>query len=92
MCSFEDQINIVVAKSSYRRDEVIKMTIRSFSRLLERVDKIMDYEIKSLLRPHMDEKEQKKIEHYMADTEMTMKEKCEKSFTDMQALKKKVEG
>lgn len=92
MCSFEDQINIVVAKSSYRRDEVIKMTIRSFSRLLERVDKIMDYEIKSLLRPHMDEKEQKRIEHYMADTEMTMKEKCEKSFTDMQALKKKVEG
>lgn len=92
MCSIEDQINVIVAQSSYRRDEIMKMTIRSFSRLLDRVDKIMSYEIKSLLIPYMDKKDQDKIEHYLQNTDKTLKEKCEESFTDMNALHKKVEG
>lgn len=94
MCSFEDQINVVVARSAYRRDEVVKMTIRSFSRLLERTDKIMDYEIKNLLSPYMDKKDQKKIAHYMEESSLdkTLKEKCDEAFTDMESLHKKVEG
>lgn len=92
MCSFEDQINIVVAKSSYRRDEIMKMTIRSFSRLLERIDKVMDYEIKSVLAPHMDEKAQKAIVHYAEDTEKTTKEKYESMLTDIDKLKENISG
>lgn len=94
MCSFEDQINVVVARSAYKRDEVVKMTIRSFSRLLERTDKIMDYEIKNLLSPYMDKKDQKKIPHYMDESSLdkTLKERCEEVFTDMDSLRKKVEG
>lgn len=92
MCSFEDQINVIVARSSYRRDEVVKMTIRSFSRLLDRVDKIMSYEINSLLKPHMDKKDQENVGHYLADTEKSLKERCNEAFTDMDSLHKKVEG
>lgn len=92
MCTFEDQINIIVAKSSYRRDEVVKMTIRSFSRLLDRVDKILSYEISSLLSPNMDEKARKTLPHYMQDTTTTLKERCEKAMLDMDALEKKISG
>lgn len=92
MCSFEDQINIIVAKSSYRRDEIMSMTIRSFTRLLERVDKIIDYEVNTPLRPYMSDKDQKQIEHYASDTSKTFKQRCEESFTDLDTIKKKVEG
>lgn len=92
MGTLEDQINIIVARSSYRRDEIMRMTIRSFSRLLDRVDKIMSYEINSLLKPYMDKKDQEKIGHYMENTEKTLKEKCNEAFTDMDSLHKKVEG
>lgn len=90
MCSFEDQINVVVAKSSYRRDEIMTMTIRSFTRLLTRVDKIMAYEISTLLSPNMDKKDRDKIPHYMENTDSTLKERYEKEFTDMDSLKNKV--
>lgn len=90
MCSFEDQINVVVAKSSYRRDEIMTMSIRSFTRLLTRVDKIMAYEISTLLSPNMDKKDREKIPHYMESIDSTLKERYEKEFTDMDSLKKKV--
>lgn len=90
MCSFEDRINVVVSKSSYKRDEILKMTIRSFTRLLERINLISDYEIKSLLAPNMDEKGRKTITHYLANTEKSLKEKCNESFTDLGELEKKI--
>lgn len=89
--SFEDQINVVVAKSSYKREEIRKMSIRSFSRLLRRIDKVMAYEIESMLSPYMDEKDRKKIEHYLSDDDKSIKERCESMLTDMDTLKKKVE-
>ncbi|MBR4002737.1 MAG: hypothetical protein IKI95_01530 [Clostridia bacterium] len=90
MCSFEDQINIVVAKSSYRRDECIKMTIRSFTRLLERVDKIMHYEIYTLLSPNLTKEGQKNITHYMA-AEKTRKERYEENRTEQNEINKKLQ-
>lgn len=90
MCSFEDQINVVVAKSPYRRDEIMTMTIRSFTRLLTRVDKIMAYEISTLLSPNMEKKDRENIPHYMESIDSTLKERYEKELTDMDSLKKKV--
>jgi hypothetical protein len=89
MCSFEDQINVVVAKSSYRRDEVVKMTIRSFSRLLERVDKIMHYEIMTLLSLEMDKKDRQSIEHYMAG-DKTFEEKYKDAMMGLEEMKNKI--
>ena len=92
MCSFEDQINIVVAKSSYRRDEIMSMSIRSFSRLLARIDKIMDYELKHSLLPYMEKKEQEKIGHYAESIDKTTREKYESMLTDLDKLKKDING
>lgn len=89
MCSFEDQINIIVAKSSYRRDECLKMTIRSFTRLLERVDKIMHYEIYTLLSPNLTKEGQKNITHYMA-AEKTRQERYEENRTEQESMNKKL--
>lgn len=90
MCSFEDQINVVVAQSSYRRDEIMTMTIRSFTRLLTRIDKIMSYEISTLLSPNMEKKDRDKIPHYMESIDTSLKERYEKEFTDIQSLKEKI--
>lgn len=89
LCSFEDQINIVVAKSSYRRDECLKMTIRSFTRLLERVDKIMHYEIMSLLAPNLEKEVVKNIEHYMAANK-TRKEKYREAMVEQDKINNKI--
>ena len=89
MCSFEDQINIVVAKSSYRRDECLKMTIRSFTRLLERVDKIMHYEIYTLLSPNLTKEGQKNIHHYM-EADETREEHYAKNRTEQSMMNKKL--
>jgi predicted RND superfamily exporter protein len=88
ICSFEDQINVVVAKSSYRREEVVKMTIRSFTRLLERIDKVLHYEIYTLLSPNMDKKGQQSIEHYMSDS--SIKDKYKNSMMDFDEFKNKI--
>jgi len=92
MCNFEEQINIVVAQTSYRRDEILRMTIRSFTRLFERLLLITDYEIKSLLSPYMSEKDVKKITHYLSDTRKTLKERIEGETTDEKQLRNLVEG
>lgn len=90
MCSFGDQMNVIVAKSSYKRNEVLQMTIRSFARLLERVDKIMHYEIMTLLSPNMDEKSQKSIEHYLTASK-TMEDKYKDSLVDFDEMKNKLQ-
>lgn len=88
ICSFEDQINIIVAKTAYKRGEVLNLTIRSFTRLLERVDKIMHYEIMSLLSPDMDEKSRNNIEHYMVASEYgNLKNKIMKETSDLDSYK-----
>lgn len=89
ICSFEDQINIVVAKSSYKREECIRMTIRSFTRLLERVDKIMHYEIYTLLSPNLTEKGKNSIEHYMA-AEKTREERYKENLVDQDEQNSKI--
>lgn len=93
MATFEDQINVVVAKSSYKREELMTMTIRSFQRLLSRIDTIMAYEIQCLLSPYVDNKDKKNhFVHYLENTDSTLKERIEKDFTDMESLKNKIES
>lgn len=89
MCSFEDQINIVVAMTGYKRNEVLDMTLRSFTRLFTRIDKIMSYEIMSLLSPYIDEKKNGKIGHYAENIDKTLKERIEGEMISDGAYKKK---
>ena len=92
MCDIEGQIDIVIAQTSYRKDEILKMTIRTFSHLFERLLMITNYEIQSLLTPYMEKKDQKNITHYLADNHRTLKERIEKESMDESSLRKIVEG
>jgi len=92
MCDIEGQIDIVIAQTSYRKDEILKMTIRTFSHLFERLLMITNYEIQSLLTPYMEKKDQKSITHYLADNHRTLKERIEKESMDESSLRKIVEG
>lgn len=92
MCSFEEQINVVVACTSYKRDEVMGMTIRSFTRLYNRSNKIIEYKLATLLSPMMKEDARNKLEHYLADTDKTFKEKYREAMTDMGSLENKING
>lgn len=67
MCSFSDQMNVVIAQG-IPKSEVLKMTIRTFGKLMERIGLIIDYELSVILSPNMDKTAQKKIKHYLADT------------------------
>lgn len=91
MCSFEDQINIVVAMTGYKRDEVLQMTLRSFSRLFARIDKILNYKIFSLLSPYIDKKGKKNkiVGHYAENIDTTLKERIEQEMISDDAYKKK---
>ena len=75
MCSLEDQMLCVVISSSLKLDDIYKLSIRKFSKILERIDYKMHYEIylsaslsgfvefknKDALKPWMAELEQKDI-------------------------------
>lgn len=91
ICDLEDQINIVVAKTAYKRNEVLGMTIRSFVHLTDRIDRIMRYELLTLLSPNMEEKDRKSIEHYM-EARKTQKEKYKTAFVTQESVEKKING
>jgi hypothetical protein len=91
LCSFEDQINIVVAKTGYKRENIVTMTIRSFSRLFERINKIEDYEVSMMLSPNMEKKHRDKIEHYLSESKFgKLKERIIASRVGFEEYKKKI--
>ena len=90
ICNLEDKINILVCLTPYKREEILKMTIRSFIHLSERSSLILNYEIASVLSPNMAEKDRKKIVPYNADTYKTMKQKVRESFSTLDEMKSKI--
>lgn len=86
-CKLEDQINVIVAKTGYKRSEVLEMTIRSFKKLLERIDKVMHYEMYTLLSPMLDKNT--KIPYYLEGDKSRL-EKYSEAFTDEEEFKKKI--
>ena len=69
ICSFSDQLNVIMLKTSYTKKTIMEMTIRTFSKLLERADLMLNYEIMNLLSPYMDKNGVQNITHYLSDTE-----------------------
>lgn len=68
LCSFGDQLNVIMLKTSYTKETIMSMTIRTFAKLLERADLMLNYEIMTLLSPYMDKDGAHKITHYLSDT------------------------
>lgn len=92
MCDIEGQIDIVIAQTSYRKDEILKMTIRTFSHLFERLLMINNYEMQTLLSPYMEKKDQKGITHYLADNHKSLKERIERESVNESSLRKIIDG
>ena len=92
LCDLEDNINILVCMTSYKRNEILNLTIRTFYKLLERSGLIMNYKILNLLSPNMEEKDRKKIVPYNADIGKSLKQKVRESFSTLDDLQKKVGG
>lgn len=87
-CKFEDNINILVCLTSYTRENVFNLTIRSFKRLLERASLVLDYKIQTMLLPYMDKKGKDSIVPYTADTYKTLKEKIFASMGTLNDIEK----
>lgn len=68
ICSFNDQMNVMMIKTAYTKPQLMQMTVRTFSTLLSRIDTVLSYEITTLLSPYLDKNGQKQITHYLADT------------------------
>lgn len=68
ICSFADQLNVIMLKTAYTKKNIMEMTIRTFSKVLERADIMLNYEIMNLLSPYMDKKGVQGITHYLSDT------------------------
>lgn len=88
MCSLGDRMNVIISRG-VPKSEVLKMTIRTFDRLIERTDLIMNYELMTLLSPNLEKKDREKIIHYLSDT--TQIDKFADIKVDYDEMKNKIE-
>lgn len=86
ICSFSDQLNVIMLKTSYTKKSIMEMTIRTFSKLLERADLMLNYEIMNLLSPYMDKNGVQNITHYLSDTE---RDKIKDMYIDYDEFRQK---
>lgn len=72
VCSLEDQMICVSISSSYRLEDIYKLTIRKFSRILQRIDHKLHYEIylSASMSGMVEFKDKSFIQHWMNDLEV----------------------
>ena len=92
MGKLDDNINIVIALTSYTRDNIFNLTIRTFLKLYDRCCLIMKFKLETLLVPYMEKKDKDNIIPYNADTTKTLKERIRESFETLGELEKKVKN
>lgn len=86
LCSFADQLNVLMLKTAYTKDKIMSMTIRTFTKLLERADLMINYELGTLLTPYMSKDGAKNITHYLSDT---TKDKIKEMYVDYDEFRRK---
>ncbi len=69
MCSFEDQCVCILISTSLRFEDIYKLTIRKFSKILERVDHKLHYEIylSAQMSGMVQFKDESKLKPWLAD-------------------------
>jgi len=90
ICSLEDQLVAVVIKTGLSFEYLHEITIRKFSKILERADHAMHYEIylEGVVTGAMKMKDGEMPKHWLADLEE--KDKHGKTKMDLDALQNKV--
>lgn len=91
MCSLEDQMVCVLISTSLKFDDINKLTIRKFSKILERVDYKLHYEIylSAEMSGMVKFKDENKIKHWMAD--LTKSDKYEDVKVDADEMHHKID-
>lgn len=91
MCSLEDQMVCVLISTSLKFEDINKLTIRKFSKILERVDYKLHYEIylSAEMSGMVKFKDENKIKHWMAD--LTKSDKYEDVKVDADEMHHKID-
>lgn len=91
MCSLEDQMICVLISTALKFDDINKLTIRKFSKILERVDYKLHYEIylSAEMSGMVKFKDENKLKHWMAD--LTKSDKYEDVKVDADEMHHKID-
>ena len=91
MCSLEDQMVCVLISTPLKFEDINKLTIRKFSKILERVDYKLHYEIylSAEMSGMVKFKDENKIKHWMAD--LTKSDKYEDVKVDADEMHHKID-
>ena len=91
MCSLEDQMVCVLMSTSLKFEDINKLTIRKFSKILERVDYKLHYEIylSAEMSGMVKFKDENKLKHWMAD--LTKSDKYEDVKVDADEMHHKID-
>lgn len=92
MCSLEDQMLCVVISSSLKLEDIYKLTIRKFTKILDRIDHKMHYEIYlgASMSGFVEFKDKNILKHWMCD--LTKKDKYEDVKIDKDEMQSKIDG
>ena len=89
ICSLEDQIVCVMISTNMNMSDIKNLSVRKFSKILERVDKLLHYKIyKQASMSGMVEMKQE-IDHWMCET---AKDKYSDVLVDYEGFKGKING
>ena len=91
MCSLEDQMVCVLISTSLKFEDINKLTIRKFSKIFERVDYKLHYEIylSAEMSGMVKFKDENKLKHWMAD--LTKSDKYEDVKVDADEMHHKID-
>lgn len=91
MCSLEDQMICVLISTSLKFEDINKLTIRKFTKILERVDYKLHYEIylSAEMSGMVQFKDENKLKHWMAD--LTKSDKYEDVKVDADEMHHKID-
>ena len=85
-----DLILCVVAKTNYKKEEVLNLSIKTFFDLIDRLDLIINYEITSLLAPYLEKNTIEKLPYW---TDRIKKlTKLEEMSSSLQDFENKIKG
>lgn len=92
MCSLEDQMLCVVISSSLKLEDIYKLTIRKFSKILARIDHKMHYEIylSASMSGFVEFKDKDALKHWMVD--LTKEDIYSDAKIDKDEMQSKIDG
>lgn len=90
MCSFEDLKYRIMAKTGISFEEINKMSIRQFTKLLESCEVLSNYELEMILSPNLEKKDQQNIKHWLSDISKSKKETIEENSIEFEEMKAKL--